>query len=295
MTALYEAIDAYLADRAPKDWEKAEVRQYRKRINEILNSEFNLMAFFQSGSFQHGTAVMPYSDVDYMARIYFEDKPTSSNTILNKIRDVMKRELWEASEVFVARPTVTLKFNGIISAYEITPAFLISGETDADRVVSIPAPNGEWREAAPQAHNKFVAEMDRNHYGSVREIARLLKAWKYEHGVPISSFYLEMRCAEYGKNNDSVWALSALRHIAAKMIDSNLAAMNDPTKLVSRITACSSESSRTIARARLRTLKQNLDTAYSAWIAGDEKRWEMNNALQEIWGAGFPYCDAYSG
>jgi hypothetical protein len=99
LTALWEAIDRYLADRAPKDWEKAEVRRYRQRIHDIFNSEFRLMSFFQSGSFQHGTAITPHSDVDYMARIHFEDKPYSSNTILDKMRDVLKRELWEGKEV----------------------------------------------------------------------------------------------------------------------------------------------------------------------------------------------------
>ena len=44
------------------------------------------MSFYQSGSFQHGTAITPHSDVDYIARIYFEDKPLSSTMILNNMR-----------------------------------------------------------------------------------------------------------------------------------------------------------------------------------------------------------------
>ncbi|WP_143657963.1 nucleotidyltransferase domain-containing protein [Embleya scabrispora] len=294
MTALWQAVDQYLAERAPKDWAKAEVRRYRQRIHEILSAEFRLLSFFQSGSFQHGTAVMPHSDVDYMARIHYEDKPLSSTTILEKMRYILKAKLWEANSVAVDRPTVTLRFTGIVTNYEITPAYLLRGNSDEKRVVAIPASGGGWREAAPQAHNKFVAKMDSNHLGNVRKIARLLKAWKYEHGVPISSFYLEMRCAEYGKNNDSIWALSALRAIVGRMISTELAAMNDPTQLVSRITAYSSESSRLTAMARLRTLKKNLDTAESSWLSGESRRWEMNQALQAIWGGGFPYCETSS-
>ncbi|MFE9843394.1 SMODS domain-containing nucleotidyltransferase [Streptomyces goshikiensis] len=294
MTEIWEAINQYLDERAPKDWHKAEVRKYRQRIYDILYSEFRLMSFFQSGSFQHGTAIMPYSDVDYISRFHFEDKPNSSNTILNKVRDTLKRELWEASSVYVARPTVTLQFTGLISSYEITPAYLLRGSCDDDRVVAIPAPGGEWRESAPQAHNKFVAEMDGKHKGGVREIARLFKAWKYEQAVPVSSFYLEMRCAEYGKNNDTIWSLGALRSIAAKLIDSDLAAMNDPTGLVSRISACSGESNRVASMSKLRALKKNLETVITAWNAGSAHRWEMNQALQAIWGTQFPYCDTDS-
>jgi hypothetical protein len=291
---LWEGINHYLADRAPNDWEKAEVRRYRQRLYDILNSKYRLISFYQSGSFQHGTAVTPHSDVDYIARIHFEDKPLSSTTILNNIRQLLKDELYEAISVSISRPTITVQFPGLVTRYEITPAYLIRGTSDDDRVVSIPSPGGAWREAAPKAHTKFVAEIDRQRNGNVRQLARLLKAWKYEHGVPISSFYLEMRSAEHGKNNDFIWSLSSLKDIANKLVTTNLAAMNDPTGLVSRIHACSSESSRLTSMARIRDLHRNLDTAYTAWAAGLSKRYEMNQALSAIWGPSFPYCEPYS-
>jgi hypothetical protein len=232
--------------------------------------------------------------VDYIARIHFEDKPLSSTTILNNIRQLLKDELYEAISVSISRPTITVQFPGLVTRYEITPAYLIRGTSDDDRVVSIPSPGGAWREAAPKAHTKFVAEIDRQRNGNVRQLARLLKAWKYEHGVPISSFYLEMRSAEHGKNNDFIWSLSSLKDIANKLVATNLAAMNDPTGLVSRIHACSSESSRLTSMARIRDLHRNLDTAYTAWAAGPSKRYEMNQALSAIWGPSFPYCEPYS-
>jgi hypothetical protein len=207
------------------------------------------------------------------------------------MRQLLKDELHEAISVSVSRPTVTIQFPGLVTRYEITPAYLIRGTSDDDRVVSIPAPGGGWREAAPKAHNKFVADVDQKHTGDVRELARLLKAWKYEHGVPISSFYLEMRCAEHGKNNKVIWSLSSLKTIANKLITTNLAAMNDPTGLVSRINACASESSRLISMARLRELHKNLDIAYTSWSGGESERWTMNQALSAIWGSSFPYCD----
>lgn len=291
MVALWQGIDQYLDKRAPKSWEKEEVRRYRQRIHDILNAEFRLMSFYQSGSFQHGTAITPYSDVDYIARIHFEDRPLTSTTILNKMRQLLTAQLQEATSVSISRPTVTIQFSGLVARYEITPAYLIRGSSDDDRVVSIPAPGGGWREAAPKAHNKFVADVDRKYSGDVRELARLLKAWKYEHGVPISSFYLEMRCAEHGKNQSVIWSLSSLRTIVKKLIDTNLAAVNDPTGLVSRINACASESSRLTSMTRLRELQRNLDTAYTAWSSGESQRWTMNQALSAIWGTSFPYCD----
>jgi hypothetical protein len=282
-----------LRDCAPADWEREEVRRYRKRILEALETKFRVMNFFQTGSFQHGTAVSPYSDVDYMARLPFDEKPQSSTTILNNFRDVLKSELWETNDVHVDRPAVTLKFNGLVTYYEVTPAFLLRpGRDDDNTVFSIPAADGEWREAAPRAHNNFVADMDRKHYGNVKKTARLLKAWKYHNHVPISSFYLEMRAAEHGKNSDSVFPLLAVQSIASKLISDQLAAMNDPTHLVSRIAACYGETPRNTAMSKLRTMKQNIDTVIEIWARDDmSRRHEFNVALQAIWGSDFPYSD----
>lgn len=288
MTALWEGFHNYLASRAPTDSHRAEVRRYRERVRGVIAERHRLMGFFQSGSFQHGTAVMPHSDVDYIARIHFEDRPRSSTTILNSLRDLLKNELWEAS-VTVNRPTITLNFPGLLPYYEITPAYLERGTTDENRVLLIPAPGGGWREAAPQAHNKIVADLDRKHGGDVREIARLLKAWRYTHSVSISSFYLEMRAAEYGKRNDSIYPFTATRSIITSLVNQGLPAMNDPAQLVSRISPCSSESARTSATTNLRRFKKNIDAAYAAWIGN--KRYDMNQALQAIWGSDFPYCD----
>lgn len=288
MTTLSEGFDRYLASRAPTDSHRAEVRRYRERVRDVIAKRHRLMGFFQSGSFQHGTAVMPFSDVDYIARIRFEDRPGSSNTILNNLRDLLKDQLWEAS-VTVNRPTVTLDFPGQLPHYEITPAYLERGTSDEDRVLLIPAPNGGWREAAPQAHNKFVADLDRKYGGNVRRVARLLKAWKYVHCVSISSFYLEMRAAEYGKNNDRVFTLTAIRSIVTTLVNQGLPAMNDPARLVSRISACPSESARASAMSDLRKFKKNIDAASTAWLA--DERYDMNQALKSIWGNDFPYCD----
>lgn len=292
---LWEGFEQYLNACAPTDWHRAEVRRYRERIFNAMSGAFNVVGMFQSGSFQHGTGVMPWSDVDYMVRIMFTDRPASSTTVLNKMYDVLKQEFaGETWDIHVDRPSVTLRFNALITDYEVTPAYLLRGSEDDDIVFNIPASAGGWREAAPKAHNKFVSRMDTKHNGGVRELARLLKAWKYEKWVPISSFYLEMRAAEYGKNHDSIWTLEALREVVNNAINSNLAAMNDPAGLVSRVSPCSSEGDRTRSLTHLRGLKKNLDDVRTIYFADQPDRYRMNQALQAIWGDTFPYCDPYA-
>src|SRR5699024_10601209 len=288
MTAIWEGFDRYLASRAPSDSHKAEVRRYRERIRDIIAKRQELMALFQSGSFQHETAVMPFSDVDYIARFWFEDRPRSSTTILNNLRDLLRDQLWEAS-VTVSRPTVTLKFPGLVSQYEITPAYLKSGTSDENRILLIPAPGGDWRGSAPQAHHEFFEVLDRKHGAVVRDTPRGRMGWKHVDGVTIPSSELVLRVADYGKNIDSVFPLTAIRSIVTTQVKQDLPAMHDPARLVSRISACSSESARLSAMSHLRRFKKNIDDAVAAWLANE--RFDMNQALQAIWGSDFPYCD----
>lgn len=289
MTTLWAGFASYLADCSPQEWHRSEVRQHRERLLGVLSSKYRVSAFFQSGSFRHGTAVIPYSDVDYLARIHFEDKPASSSTILNGMKALLQDHLWESSSVYVARPTVTVEFPGVIVRYEITPGFWLRGSDENDRVLHIPAGDGAWREAAPTAHREFIAKTDREQSGAVRQLARLLKAWKYENAVPISSFYLEMRSAEYGAHNESVFLLTAVRDVVGRLVREGLPAMNDPTRLVSRISPCTSDSARAAALGDLMAAEAQMDRAVRSWL--DDDRWEMNQALQAMWGTSFPYCD----
>src|SRR5699024_9465876 len=100
---------------------------------------------------------------------------------------------------------------------------------------------------------------------------------------------LEMRAAEYGKNNDRVFPLTAIRSIVTTLVKQDLPAMNDPARLVSRISACSSESARSSAMSHLRRVKKTTDDAAAAWPAN--VRFDMNQALQAIWGSECAYCD----
>src|SRR5699024_12723607 len=97
------------------------------------------------------------------------------------------------------------------------------------------------------------------------------------------------RRAEYGKNSHIVYPLTPLRSNVTTLGKLDPVAMNEPGVLVSRISACSSESARSSAMSHLRRFKKNIDDAVAAWHANE--RFDMNQALQAIWGSDFPYCD----
>jgi len=103
----------------------------------------------------------------------------------------------------------------------------------------------------PKDHNKYVNQVNGKHDGAAKRLARQVKVWKYRRNVPVSSCYLEMRAAKHIDGEDSYLPLWDLYLALKKILDANLASMNDPTGLGSRFGACSSESNRLDALSKL--------------------------------------------
>ncbi|MFB8043194.1 nucleotidyltransferase [Streptomyces hydrogenans] len=280
-----EAFAEYLKAKTPKEWERDEVTKYRKHIYDVLNDEYGLIGFSQSGSFSNGTGITQKSDVDYFARIPVDRRTLYPSSFLSAMKSVLKRGLWEAGDVWVSRPTVSIDFRGLVTQYEVTPAFYCRTGSNGYDVFLIPGPGDTWREAAPKAHLEYVRDSNSGHSGKVKGLARLLKAWKYEKSVPISSFYLEMRAAEYGNSVGSILYPSALPSIIRTMVTKELRMMNDPTGLVNRITPCGSEADRLASLRAMREAIPALESAYSKWTVDD---WGASQEYKEVFGASFP-------
>jgi hypothetical protein len=281
-----EAFSEYLKKKTPKKWEREEVSKYRTRIYEVLDAEFGVYSFFQSGSFSNGTGISQVSDVDYFARIPLDRKTVKPDSFLTLMKDVLKRELWEAFDVWISRPTVSIDFKQLVTQYEVTPGFYERSGPGGEEVFLIPGPGDTWRESAPKEHLQYVREADGLHSGKVKGLARLLKAWKYEHNVPVSSFYLEMRAAQYGMQVDNILYPSALAALVDRMIKNSVRSMNDPTGLVNRVTACSSEVNRLSTIRAMNACLPHLEEGYAKWTVDD---WAASSAYQEVFGSEFPY------
>ncbi len=284
---LHEAFRTYLRTVTPKAWERAKVSEHRERLHGALANEFVLLDFFESGSFKNGTGISIYSDVDYIARFPYDMKPGSSDIALNRLRDALRDGLWQVQDVSVDRPAVSVTFDYASARSDIVPAYLHkSAADDTNAVLHIPGPGGTWLEAAPRAHLAYVDRQNAKHDGEVKGLARLLKAWKYEKTVLVSSFYLEMRAAQYGENNDYVSYITALRDVLKDLVSHEMRDMNDPTHLVSRITACSSESERSSALRDARAASDKMAAAVEAWLEGEP--FDMSDHLQAVFGDEFP-------
>lgn len=209
-------------------------RGHRASIETRLDTDHGVREMFEIGSLKHGTGVWRYSDADFLVSLK-GDRPGSPWTMLNKVKDSLA-ERFPTTTIVVRRPAVVCRFaDGDV---EVVPGYF----SDSGYWMANPADG--WMKTHPKDHNQYVNNINSDHSGAVKKLARQLKVWKYRRNVPISSCYLEMRAAKHMSGESSYAEFWDLHQVLKKMHDAELAAMNDPTGLGSRFGSCSSESNR---------------------------------------------------
>jgi hypothetical protein len=221
-------------------------RSHRSSVETRLEIDFGVKEMFETGSLKHGTGVWFYSDADYIVCLKGE-KPLTGTSALNKVRTSLA-DRFKSTVVKVRTPAVVCDFADAKETVEVVPGYT------ADSGYWIPDPvTGGWMKTHPKDHNSYVNDVNKKHSGAAKKLARLAKVWKYKRSVPVSSCYLEMRAAKYADGRSNWWMPIDLHAFLKNLHDVGLAAMNDPTGLGSRFTACSSESNRTDAMSKLAT------------------------------------------
>ncbi|WP_329267336.1 SMODS domain-containing nucleotidyltransferase [Streptomyces pseudovenezuelae] len=276
-----QAFSELISKLTPTSTQFAAASTHRQEIESCLNARLGIYRLFETGSLRHGTGVRNHSDSDFMVSLK-GDRP-SSDTALTRVKSALSAR-YPLTPVRVSRPAVVCKFgNGDV---EVTPAYIRS--TDGDFSYWIPAPGGDWIISSPDAHNKYVTEVNTKPVisGSAKYMARLLKGWKYFNDVPVSSFYLEMRAAEYISRQSTVVWVYDLCFIFEELQSQGLAAMNDPKKVSGRIIPCSSDYSKRISLSKVDSAAKRARRALEAYR--NEKYADAFAALDLLFNGKFP-------
>ncbi|MGO2061402.1 MAG: SMODS domain-containing nucleotidyltransferase [Microbacteriaceae bacterium] len=202
---------------------------HRASIESWLESDLNIIRMRETGSWHHGTAINNNSDVDYFVTMS-GPRPANSRDALEKLRASLVRGLPECL-VRIDRPAVRITYFDGTPAVEITPAYY--KETDD---YDIPDPSGTgWIRSNPAVHLDYVNKAQKATESRAKSLIRLVKTWKAWSAVPISSFYLEMRTAQYALNNTIIIYDWDLRDFFKSLTGDGLRDMNDPTNYGRRI------------------------------------------------------------
>lgn len=248
----------------PSSTEFHAAKAHRLSIESRLEASIGIYRMFEIGSLRHGTGVWLHSDADYLVSLKGA-KPESSSSMLERVRATLTAR-FPTTPITVRRPAVVCNFSD--GAAEIVPGY-IADTADGDPGYWIAAPGGEWMRTYPEAHNSYVNSVNRKHNGAAKQLARLLKVWKYERYVPVSSCYLEMRAAKQMDGQAAYIPVWDLYMVLDDLERFSLAAMNDPTGLSSRFTACSSEATKRDAMSKLSTAVGRARKARDHYSEGD--------------------------
>lgn len=248
----------------PSSTEFDAAKAHRHSIESRLETNLGIYRMFEIGSLRHGTGVWIHSDADYLVSLKGA-KPQSSSSMLEWVRTSLAAR-FPTTPITVRRPALVCNFSdGVV---EIVPGY-IADTADGHSGYWIAAPGGDWMKTYPEAHNSYVNGVNKKHNGAAKQLARLLKVWKYERSVPVSSCYLEMRAAKHMDEQSAYIPVWDVYMVLDDLETYSLAAMNDPTGLGARFTACSSDATKRDAMSKLSTAVGRARRAKDYYSDGD--------------------------
>jgi hypothetical protein len=263
-----EGFNDFLRKLTPRSTESVAAQRHRASILDCLTTNFGLKRFVRIGSFGNGTSISGYSDVDYLACLPTDQLTQSSTYSLIKVRKALAIR-FPNTGVRISCPAVVCPF-GISAANrtEIVTADEV-GEENGFKIYDIADGAGGWMHASPDAHNTYVRSIDERLGGKVKPLIRFVKAWKYYHGLPISSFYLELRVAKYASGESTIVYDVDVKQVLQNLWDCQLAAMQDPMHVSGYIPACKSDVLRKTALSKLSTAVTRAEKALAVSYKGN--------------------------
>lgn len=245
-----QGFDEFLSRLTPLSSELLAATAHRVSVETALKRAMSVFVVRETGSFHHGTGIRHYSDIDLLVGIN-ELQPTA-DTALKWVKDALSAS-FPATIVRINRPAVVVEFASGSETWEVIPGFIKSATPSS--VYDIPSPSTGWIQTAPTEHLNYVNECNSKAgvEGGAKKLARLAKAWKYYCKVPISSFYLEMRAAQYMATQSSFSAVWDICMLLESLNCHQLDTMNDPRGRTGRFHPCSSDVKKIEALSKLDT------------------------------------------
>lgn len=248
-----EGFRDFLVNLTPSTTESDAAKNHRASLKACLENNYTLYRFVRIGSFGNGTSISGYSDVDYLAEVSANNLSTDSTYCLSKLRNVLDAR-FPYTGVGVRCPTVHVPFGtNAKDATEVVLAYDTGRTSGGNTIYGIADCMGSWKDAAPDAHKAYVLEQDSRLSNKVRPLVRFIKAWKFFKNVPISSFYLEMRVAQYATNESTILYSYDVKRFLCWLRDIGLARLQDPCGISGYIYACKTDAQASDALSKLDT------------------------------------------
>jgi hypothetical protein len=253
-----EGFRDFLATLTPSTTETNAAASHRASIDATLKANHGMTRLFRSGSFGNATSISGKSDVDYFAVLPTSRTKDNSYTTLTDVRNTLDAR-FPNTGVRLSAPAVRVAFGSATwEAHEIVPAREV-GKIGVHPVYEINDRGTGWMKTSPDAHNEYVAAVDKKLVGKVRPLVRYIKGWKYNMNVPVRSFYLEMRIAKYAQSEATIDYVVDIYRVLKWLKDNNWADVQDPTGVTAKIGGFATD-------AQLKDATSKVDTAITRLV-----------------------------
>lgn len=264
-----EGFRDFLGWLTPTCGESIAASGHRSTVQACLANSYALKRFLRIGSFGNGTSICGYSDVDYLAEVSNDDLSANSFNSLRTLRGILD-DRFPRTNVGVRCPAVEVPFGTDARDHtEVVLGFDTGKRVSGHIVYGIPDCTGGWMATAPDAHKAYVVAQDDRLGRKVRPLIRFLKAWKFFRNVPISSFYLEMRVAEYASSEKSIEYGYDVARVLKWLQDLGLARLQDPAGVSGYIRAAKTDQQLNNAYSKLETAATRAANARGRENMGD--------------------------
>jgi hypothetical protein len=259
-----EGFRIFHARLTPTATETEAAKSHRASIETCLKNNFEITRFFRAGSFGNGTSIRNFSDVDYLACIPTRNLEQDSRKTLYSVWDALD-DRFPSTGVGIKTPAIQIPFGTDSSeSTDIVPADYLYEDDDGNKVYEIADGGGGWMKTSPDAHNAYVAEIDKALGYKVKPLIRFIKAWKFFKNVRMYSFYLEMVVAKYAAKEQSIVYSIDITNIFNNLRRNELSALQDPVGISGYIHPCYSQAMKDDALSKLETAATRAEKARQA-------------------------------
>lgn len=174
-----------------------------KRLNkDFWASDSESVHSLQVGSYGRGTAIDGVSDLDMVFEL-----PWSVYDRLSKVKGNGPSQLLQEvrTSILERYPRTKVKGDGQVVAVrfdtyvvEVLPAFL---KDDGSYLFGDSNDGGGWRECRPRKEMSAISEVDTRANRNLKRICKMLRAWRNEHGAPMSGMLIDTLTYRFFQNS----------------------------------------------------------------------------------------------
>jgi len=199
------SLDDYAENAGPTERQGQTIDERRERLQEILESELNIIESHQFGSFTRGTMVGPMdedSDTDVMfvldeaAHGQWIEGENGSRNCLRAVKRALQ-DKYPNSEVSIDRNVVAVQFHDF--TVEVAPAF--RDHSGGYRIPDTYSEGQSWVRTDPRGYKQRFDAVNQARGGNLEKVARVAKKFRQSQNVPVSSYHMEVMAYQYVRNH----------------------------------------------------------------------------------------------